>query len=45
MLLITSYDKLAGYAAAEDERMTSSTYPIWNGLHGALPDRKKGVLR
>jgi hypothetical protein len=41
MLLITSYDKLAGYAAAEDERMTSSTYSL-ERLAWALPDRKKG---
>jgi hypothetical protein len=45
MLLITSYDKLAGYAAAEDERMTNSTYPFWDGLHRRCQTEKKGVLR
>jgi len=28
MLLITNYDKLAGYAAAGDKRTANSTYPI-----------------
>jgi hypothetical protein len=35
MLLITNYDKLAGYAAVGDKRMTNSTYPSETACMGA----------
>jgi hypothetical protein len=41
MLLITSYDKLAGYAAAEDGRGDEFHIPIWDSLHKCCQTRKK----
>lgn len=41
MLLITSYDKLAGYVAAEDEKDDEFHIPIWDGLHGRCQAQKR----